>query len=114
MELGGIIRLVFLLVIIIVLVVLFVVLGMTWKKKKIEEEEMVEEEEIETPSIIDTESCDAPLKEVITPFLKPPEPVDPSQSECMEINQQDNIIHEMTDWGDDVYPTPSYDEHKFC
>lgn len=117
MELEGIIRLVFLLVIIIVLVVLFVVLGMTWKRK-IAEEEMVEEKEIEidveTPTMIDTESCDSPLKEVISPFLKPPEPVDPSQSECMEINQQDNIIHEMVDWGDDVHPTPSYDEHKFC
>ena len=75
---------------------------------------MVEEEEIETPSIIDTESCDAPLKEVITPFLKPPEPVDPSQSECMEINQQDNIIHEMTDWGPDDYPNPSYEHDKMC
>ena len=118
MELEGIIRLVFLLVIIIVLVVLFVVLGMTWKRKKIPEEEMVEEREMEiddeTPTIIDTESCDVPLKEIITPFLKTPEPVDPSQSECMEINQQDNIIHEMVDWGDDVYPTPSYDDHKFC
>lgn len=118
MELEGIIRLVFLLVIIIVLVILFVILGMSFKKeKKIPmEEEMAEEieTEVEIPKIIDTENCDEPLKEVISPFLKTPEPVDPSQSECMEVNQQDNIIHEMLDWGDDVYPEPSYDEHKFC
>ena len=124
MNIGSIIRLVILLVIIIVLVILFVVLGLK-KKKEIpqEVEEVVIEEppaEVETEYIepelpvIPPENCEGPLKDVISPFPKPPEPLDPSQSECMEIDEQNKIIHQMLDWGSDEYPTPTYYESKFC
>lgn len=131
MELGNIIRLVILIVIIIVLVILFVVLGL--KKKKIPPEEavMYEEEleksieteveaqpEAEVPPDIDPpmppENCEGPLKEVISPFPKPPEPLDPSQSECMELEHQNRIIHDMLDWGPDDHPQPTYYQDKFC
>ena len=72
-----------------------------------EEKYPIEEEEL-------IKNCNGPLKELDNVIPKAPEPVDHSQSECMELDNQDTIIHEMLDWGDDDYPNPSYQYNKFC
>ena len=40
--------------------------------------------------------------------------MDPSGSECMELNEQENILDDMLDWGPDDFPNPSYDHDKMC
>lgn len=119
MDIASIIKLVFLLLIIVVLVILFVVLGLKGKKKitpELDDEEEYQEENVLTPSepLIDTENCDAPLKQVFHPFNTLPKPMDPSGSECMELNEQENILDDMLDWGPDDFPNPSYDHDKMC
>ena len=120
MDIASIMKLVFLLLIIVVLVILFVVLGLQGKKKKIteeiEDEEDFQEQDILTPSepLIDPENCEAPLKQVFHPFNTLPKPMDPSGSECMELNEQENIVNDMLDWGPDDYPNPSYEHDKMC
>ena len=131
-----------LLLIITFLLILFVVLGNDSKTEKqptlscpteevkkseeslFEEEMPLPEEEIYEPEILPYEeemeeenpipNCNAPLKELDNIIPKAPEPVDPLQSECMELDNQETIIHEMLDWGDDDYPDPSYKYNKFC
>ena len=121
MDIASIMKLVFLLLIIVVLVILFVVLGLKGKKKitsELDDEEDFQEQEqdIITPSepLIDPENCEAPLKQVFHPFNTLPKPMDPSGSECMELNEQENIVDGMLDWGPDDYPNPSYNHDKMC
>ena len=40
--------------------------------------------------------------------------MDPSGSECMELDEQEDIIDDMLDWGPDDYPNPSYNHDKMC
>ena len=113
MDIASIMKLVSLLLIIVVLVILFVVLGIKGKKKITPEDEDQEEYQ-EEKVLTDSENCEAPLKQVFHPFNTLPKPMDPSGSECMELNEQENIVDGILDWGPDDYPNPSYNHDKMC